>query len=116
MAEGKLPPADGGEEGDAILLLKGLRSIMNDAAVDDGQMHLIFGNPQLADEICQRSGIFEFYFEWIAGVLCRCVLDKGRVESCVNPHFSGPLLGLGSKYHLYRSCMSSGNRPSRSPS
>ena len=116
MAEGKLPPADGGEEGDAILLLKGLRSIMNDAAVDDGQMHLIFGNPQLADEICQRSGIFEFHIERIPGLLAWAKLGERRVKAYLNSHFSGPLLGLGSKYHLYRSCMSSGNRPSRSPS
>ena len=41
------------KQADAIALLKELRAIVNDAAVDDSQVYVIFGNLQLVDEIQQ---------------------------------------------------------------
>jgi len=117
--------ADRREETDPRRAPKRMMGRMDDAPIDDRQMDFLRWDAQRIQQIADRCIVFEIGIERFSRRCAVPIPDERREQAHRDPHFSASLPEseipggpdrLGSKSHLYRSCMSSGKSPSRSPS
>jgi hypothetical protein len=130
--------ADRREQGNTIAVRQADRAIVNKPPVDDHQVDRLRFDAQSPQQIGEGRVVAELEGERFPCAHAGMVIGERRVETDLNPHFSSSALPdsdllepeagssvlrfgaaeleLGAKYHLYSSCMSSGNNPTRSPS